>query len=437
MAASFLLAVYLRFYSGWIEVVDLPLWPAYLSYLFFSIAVWTIIETRLPLAASLTVQRTFLGWLWRLIELSVLTLAMVSAGTFFWRDYSFSRYTVGMFWALHLLFATVMGWSLRASWLRRHGPRQIEIWVAGDEVTEADLVDYGEAVGRRVAVKRFLGAADLLRRLERLPGPDGPRELLVALGARQLHLYPAVVPLLADDPSGSGILLPAEGLGAIERRGSLFVVPMESANTSSLEYVVSKRVFDLVLASVGLVVTAPVQLLIALAIWLRLGPPVLLSQQRVGRGGVQFRLLKFRTLPREALDQSDHAWSVEVPNRFSGFLRYTGLDELPQLWNVIRGEMSLVGPRPERPHFVERFQNELPFYSTRHRLQVGITGWAQVNGLRGDTSIARRVEYDLYYLNRWSLGFDVKILAITLVGFVRNVLNFGRAETKARDAGVV
>ena len=99
--------------------------------------------------------------------------------------------------------------------------------------------------------------------------------------------------------------------------------------------------------------------------------------------------------------------------------------------------MSLVGPRPERPHFVERFQSELPFYSTRHRLQVGITGWAQVNGWRGNTSIARRVEYDLYYLNHWSLGFDLRILALTAAGLARNLFGFGRAEPKARDARVV
>ena len=99
--------------------------------------------------------------------------------------------------------------------------------------------------------------------------------------------------------------------------------------------------------------------------------------------------------------------------------------------------MSLVGPRPERPHFVERFQGELPFYSTRHRLQVGITGWAQVNDLRGDTSIPRRVEYDLYYLNHWSLGFDLRILAMTLAGFTRSIWSFARTAGKTSDAGIV
>ena len=135
-------------------------------------------------------------------------------------------------------------------------------------------------------------------------------------------------------------------------------------------------------------------------------------------------MYKFRTLGRDSLERGDHEWKVEPPNRLAAFLRATGLDELPQLINVLRGEMSLVGPRPERPHFVDRFQSELPFYSTRHRLQVGITGWAQVNGLRGDTSIAERVEYDLYYLNHWSLWFDLRILARTVTGFFRDLGSF-------------
>ena len=163
---------------------------------------------------------------------------------------------------------------------------------------------------------------------------------------------------------------------------------------------------------------------------------MLIAQERVGRGGTRFRLFKFRTLSHDALRRSDHEWSATPPTRPAAFLRATGLDELPQLFNVLRGDMSLVGPRPERPHFVERFQDELPFYSTRHRLQVGITGWAQVNHLRGDTSIRRRLEYDLYYLNYWSLGFDLRILAMTVAGFGRALWSFAGTRRNTPDAGV-
>jgi lipopolysaccharide/colanic/teichoic acid biosynthesis glycosyltransferase len=141
----------------------------------------------------------------------------------------------------------------------------------------------------------------------------------------------------------------------------------------------------------------------------------------VGRLGRRFRLYKFRTLPVATLADAGYRWVAPPTDAWGRFLRSTGLDELPQFFNVLRGEMSLVGPRPERPHFVEQFRRQLPFYSTRHRFQVGITGWAQVNGWRGDTSIPRRVEHDLYYLRHWSLALDFRILWMTLSDFFRRL----------------
>lgn len=126
---------------------------------------------------------------------------------------------------------------------------------------------------------------------------------------------------------------------------------------------------------------------------------------------------KFRTMRMQSQNASDVLWTIPADERrtpLGTFLRQTNLDELPQLWNVIRGDMSLVGPRPERPHFVDKFSEEIEQYNVRHFLRSGITGWAQVNGWRGDTSIARRVECDLYYLQNWSFGFDLKILWLTL-----------------------
>ena len=195
------------------------------------------------------------------------------------------------------------------------------------------------------------------------------------------------------------------------------------------QYVFCKRLIDLVIAATGLVALAPVLTAIAVVIWRRSGRPILFVQERVGRGDRRFRLHKFRTLPVEAPADSDRRWTPPPTDAWGRFLRSTGLDELPQLWNVLKGEMSLVGPRPERPHFVEQFRRQLPFYSTRHSLQVGITGWAQVHGWRGNTSIARRVEYDLYYLQHWSLGLDFRILGMTVADFFRRLLR------NAPDAG--
>jgi exopolysaccharide biosynthesis polyprenyl glycosylphosphotransferase len=166
------------------------------------------------------------------------------------------------------------------------------------------------------------------------------------------------------------------------------------------------------------VLTLPVFVLIAAAIKLTSRGPVFFSQERVGLNGRVFRMLKFRTMRVGSREEGDTRWTCDNDPRRTTvgvFLRKTNLDELPQFLNVLKGDMSIVGPRPERAHFVERFLEEFDRYNFRHTFKVGITGWAQVNGWRGDTSIAKRVEYDLYYLLNWSLTFDLQIITMTLL----------------------
>ncbi|WP_237550900.1 sugar transferase, partial [Streptomyces sp. SID5614] len=177
-----------------------------------------------------------------------------------------------------------------------------------------------------------------------------------------------------------------------------------------------KRAMDAVLAAVGLVLAAPVMAVCALAVRLSDGPGVIFRQERVGRHGRPFVLLKFRTLRPADVQESATRWNVASDGRLSGvgrMLRRTSLDELPQLWNVLRGDMSMVGPRPERPFFVAQFSRAHPGYQARHRMPVGITGLAQVNGLRGDTSIEERARFDNHYIETWSLWQDACVLART------------------------
>ena len=209
------------------------------------------------------------------------------------------------------------------------------------------------------------------------------------------------------------------------RTGAVSYVP---CGHGDFDYVVLKRTLDVVGSAIGLALLWPVMGLIGGVILVRSGRPAIIRQTRVGRRGRLFTLFKFRTLPRDALVESDRCWASEAADAWGRFLRATGLDELPQLWNVLQGEMSLVGPRPERPHFAERFGREMPRYPARHALQVGITGWAQVHGWRGDTSIARRVEHDLYYLENWSFALDLRILWAT-------ALNLGRQIGRCIHAG--
>jgi Undecaprenyl-phosphate glucose phosphotransferase len=186
---------------------------------------------------------------------------------------------------------------------------------------------------------------------------------------------------------------------------------------------VLKRLFDLVFALVGLVLLSPLLLLLSILVKLDSPGPVFYSQERVGLSGRRFQMHKFRTMRADAEAPGKAEWSRPVDarrTRLGSILRRLSLDELPQLWNVLVGHMSLVGPRPERPVFVKQFRAAIPRYMLRHHVKAGITGWAQVNGLRGDTSLDRRIEYDLYYIKNWSMGFDVKILFLTVLRVFRD-----------------
>ncbi len=178
-----------------------------------------------------------------------------------------------------------------------------------------------------------------------------------------------------------------------------------------------KRAFDFVLASLALVVLSPVMLACAIAVRIEGGPGVIFRQERVGLDGRHFEILKFRSLKPVDDEESDKCWNIGNDPRLGPVgrvLRKLSLDELPQLWNIVRGDMSLVGPRPERPSFVAEFSLQFPRYVARHRVPAGLTGWAQVHGLRGDTDIADRAAFDNYYIENWSMWSDIKIMLRTV-----------------------
>lgn len=183
-----------------------------------------------------------------------------------------------------------------------------------------------------------------------------------------------------------------------------------------------KRLIDIVGSVCGIVITSPVMLLACLLIKITSPGPLIYKQERVGLHNKTFQMYKFRSMEVQKESEEKKAWTTKDDPRVTGIgklMRRTSIDELPQLFNILKGDMSLVGPRPERPFFVEKFREEIPRYMVKHQVRPGLTGWAQVNGYRGDTSIRKRIEYDLYYIENWTLGFDVKILVLTIFkGFV-------------------
>lgn len=190
-----------------------------------------------------------------------------------------------------------------------------------------------------------------------------------------------------------------------------------SVTPANVDYKIIKDIEDKLLAALFLVMASPLMLLIAAGIKLSSSGPVFYRQERVTMSGRTFMMLKFRTMAMDIEKKTGAVWARPFDNRATGlgyFLRRTSLDELPQFLNVLKGEMSIVGPRPERPVFVEEFKDQVPGYMKKHMVKAGITGWAQVNGWRGDTSLEKRIEHDLYYIANWSLLFDLKIMVLTL-----------------------
>ena len=265
---------------------------------------------------------------------------------------------------------------------------------------------------------RWLGSFDQLDELLEKHRPDEvvsavdvedfqrTPEIIAACEAAGVKL--SIIPFYADYMSSNPQFNDLNGLPLLNIRR----IPLENwANAFC------KRMVDVVGSALLLIVTSPLMLACVIGVKLSSPGPVIFKQERVGLGKKSFYMYKFRSM--RINDSQDTAWSTKRDDRktaFGAFMRKCSMDELPQFWNVLKGDMSLVGPRPEIPHFVERFRKEIPLYMVKHQVRPGITGWAQVNGYRGDTSIRERIEHDIYYIEHWSLWFDVQILFTTVFG---------------------
>jgi len=381
--------------------------------------------------------RTHLEEVFELFKATITGSLVLVALTYFGRE-RYSRLTLLFFagYSFVLVATTRVAFRLWLESLRRKGLNLKSILLVGaGELGErvVETIEHQGELGFRVTgvLSRDLllpgttvrgapviGTADELERVLReqtvdqvilaLPSEDMP--LMKSLMER-LALYTVDVKIVPD------LFQYVTLYGGLEEFGGLPIVSLQGGPLEGWN-LVAKRVFDILFSAAALLLVSPVMLLVAVAVKLTSHGPVLYRQERMGMDGAVFPILKFRTMrvdseragPRMATAGDDRRTPV------GAFLRQTSLDELPQLFNVLRGDMSLVGPRPERPVFIEEFKRQIPKYHLRHKVKSGITGWAQINGLRGQTSIQKRIEYDLYYIENWSLLLDLKILLRTALG---------------------
>ena len=443
-ALAFCLAIWFRVESGFGRAGDvnlkqylivlgciMPLWPGLFSFfrLYISRRHQGIFADFFPLLYSITTGVIF-----------------ISAFTFFYREISYSRVTFLIFGGLNfaLLFGEriVLRIILKSMRKRGYNLRRVLIVGAGElgRRVAQRMVSHPE-MGYQVIgflddfhangmYKKELGLEVLgkLATISDIIEAQQVDKVIIALPTRALHKVERVVSVCEKEGVSTDIVPDLFNIVQPRTRVYDFAgLPLISVRFTPIEswgYRVGKRGFDVLFALGALLVCAPLLALIALGVKLSSRGPIIFKQERIGINRRRFHMLKFRSMSAgsEQHDQQAGLGSRNDPRvtALGKFLRQWSLDELPQFWNVLAGDMSIVGPRPERTYHVHQFKTQIPNYMIRHQVKAGITGWAQVNGLRGDTSIEERIEHDLYYIENWSFGFDLKIILLTLLKGMAN-----------------
>ncbi len=365
----------------------------------------------------------------------MMSVLLLAALTFFARNYSYSRGVLGLFAILAptlvvslrsairfgLRRARRRGFNLRFVLLIGSGPlaESVVTRIAGRPDAGMRMIGVvaDGAVGGMVSGAPIIGGFADLKSILRGQRVD---QVIIALSRHESERFEKVAAELADEVVNVKIVPDLRhGFSLRSTVESLDGIPVIGLQETALFgwAALGKRSFDFVASASLLLALSPLLGLISLAVLASSGRPIFYRQARMGHDGRVFDMLKFRSMRPDA-DAAGPGWTTEGDSRrttVGGWLRSRSLDELPQLINVLRGDMSLVGPRPEQPSYIEEFRREIPGYMLRHKVRAGMTGWAQVHGWRGDTSIHERVEHDLYYIQEWSFWLDLRILLMTLV----------------------
>lgn len=431
----------LRFYGGIDAPLGIPPLHLYIRLAPFIIGIWLFTTATTGFMRRTGQHKRRMAEILDVIPTSVFALLGLIAFSYFYEEYRYSRITLLIF-AFLLPFCVVLGRNavraLFSVYQRNLEPRRILLIGRGQGIMQARQVSEKLGIQKSLVMGVLLPGEDdkhedvQLCRRHSLPIIKEPLEWASFFAENPTHSVVIALPhtyyffvethleKLADQVGDIQILPDiarfsrlTPGIEVIDG------IPMISLHDSPLSgyNVLVKRIVDIIGSGLGLLLLSPVFAVVALCVRLSSPGPIFYRQERMGLDGDRFNCLKFRSMPVDAEAHTGAVWATPEDQRatpFGSFLRRTSLDELPQLINVLRGDMSLVGPRPERPVFVDKFRKEVPGYMLRHKVKTGITGWAQVNGWRGSTSIEKRIECDLFYIQNWSIWLDIKILFMTL-----------------------
>ena len=365
----------------------------------------------------------------RILAGNAIALATAASALFLFRLQDFSRGVLAMYFfsssAVLIGKRKILRYLLRRIRARGYNLKHMLV-VGGGKLARRYVENVKAEPSLGIHVEQCLTPDDgLLEKLESRLHDAGIDEVILALAPDELGVTANVIQVCEKCGTKISVVpfyndvIPTRP--TIDTVGNLKLIQLRTTPLDEPVNALTKRAFDIIVSGFLLVVLSPLFLLLAIAIRLSSPGPVLFRQERIGLNKKPFTMYKFRSM--RVNDEQNTAWSGSTDDRrtwLGSLLRKISLDELPQLFNVFRGEMSLVGPRPEIPFYVERFRETVPLYMVKYQVRPGMTGWAQIHGLRGDTSIPARVEHDLWYIENWSLGLDVRILFKTLFGGMIN-----------------
>ncbi|WP_073993706.1 undecaprenyl-phosphate glucose phosphotransferase [Parasporobacterium paucivorans] len=442
IALSYLLAWFIKFRSGIITSNYAGLdFRFYMTALFFVVPGYLLLYSFFRVYTPMRIRR-IRAELTNLLKPNILGLLLFLTILFIIKQEHFSRSMVLIFFAITVVleWATriAIRYILRMARIRGFNVKQI-LFVGYSRATEGyidrikanphwgyeirGILDDNLERGIEYKGIKVLGS---IRNLLTILPENKLSEIAITLGLEEYGKLERIVALCEKSgvhtqfvPDYNNII-PTRPY--IEDLMGLPVVNIRCVPLTNTYYRIIKRGVDILGSLAGIIVASPLMLVITVLIKVTSKGPLIFSQERVGLHNKSFKMYKFRSMEVQNEKEEKKAWTKKNDPRVTpvgSFIRRTSIDELPQLFNILKGDMSLVGPRPERPFFVEKFKEEIPRYMIKHQVRPGLTGWAQVNGFRGDTSIRKRIEYDLYYIENWTIGFDFKIMFLTVFkGFI-------------------